>query len=78
MFINVAQLYLSMKITEEPEIMRIAWVLFYVQKGTTEAWKNNLLDELAKGISEVTMVEKLFAKMKNEFGKTSKAKRKME
>jgi len=36
------------------------------------------LDELAKGISEVTMVEKLFAKMKNEFGKTSKAKRKME
>jgi len=26
-----------MKITEEPEIMRIAWILFYVQKGTTEA-----------------------------------------
>ena len=53
-------------------------MLFYVQKGTTEAWKDNLLDELAKGMSEVTMVEELFAKMKNEFGKISKAKRKME
>ena len=36
------------------------------------------MDELAKGMSEVTMVEELFAKMKNEFGKISKAKRKME
>jgi len=42
----------------------------------TEAWKDNLLDELLKEESEVKMVEELFKKMKNEFGKTRKKKRK--
>ena len=41
-----------------------------------EAWKDNLLDELLKEESEVKMVEELFKKMKNEFGKTRKKKRK--
>jgi len=41
-----------------------------------EAWKDNLLDELLKEESEVKMVKELFKKMKNEFGKTRKKKRK--
>jgi len=38
-FINVAHLYLSMKITEETEATKMAWVLSYVQGGVAEAWK---------------------------------------
>ena len=35
-FINMARLYLSIKITEEPKITKIAWVLSYVQEGVVE------------------------------------------
>ena len=37
MFINVAQLYLSMKITGELEMTKMAWVLFYMQGKIVEA-----------------------------------------
>jgi len=56
----------------------VAWVLSYMQGGVVEAWKDNLLDELAKGESEVEMAEQLFAKIQDDFGKTSEEKRKIE
>jgi len=37
-----------------------------------------LLDELAKGESEVDTVEKLFTKIRNDFGETSEEERKVE
>jgi len=37
-----------------------------------------LLDELAKGKSEVELVEQLFTKMRNDFGETLKEERKIE
>ena len=56
----------------------MAWVLSYVQGGIAEAWKDNLLDELAKGESEVESAEQLFAKIRNDFGETLEEKRKIE
>jgi len=56
----------------------VAWVLSYVQGGIAEAWKDNLLDELAKGESEVESAEQLFAKIRNDFGETLEEKRKIE
>ena len=44
-FINTAHLYLSMKMTGELEVTKMAWVLAYMQGEIAEAWKNNLLDE---------------------------------
>jgi len=43
-----------------------------------EAWKNNLLDELSKGESEVETVKELFQKMRNEFEETRKEEKKIE
>jgi len=77
-FINVAHLYLRTKMTDEAATTQVAWVLSYVQGGVAEAWKDNLLDELAKEESEVDMVEKLFTKIRNDFDETSKEKRKIE
>ena len=50
-------------------------MLSYVQEGVAEAWKDNLLDELSKGESEVETAEELFQKMRNEFGETGEKER---
>ena len=43
-----------------------------------EAWKDNLLDKLAKGESEVESTEKLFTKIRDDFGETLEEERKIE
>ena len=43
-----------------------------------EAWKDNLMDELAKGKLEVETVEQLFSKIRNDFGEMSEKERKIE
>jgi len=77
-FINTARIYIRMKMIEEAVTTQVAWVLSYVQGGVAEAWKDNLLDELAKGESEVESAEQLFAKIRNDFGETSEEERKIE
>ena len=77
-FVNTACLYIRIKIIEEVAATQVAWVLSYVQKGIAEAWKDNLLDELAKGESEVESAEQLFTKIRNDLGKTLEEERKIE
>ena len=67
-----------MKMTEDVAATQVAWVLLYVQGGIVEAWKDNLLDELAKGESKVESAEQLFAKIRNNFEETSEEERKIE
>ena len=76
-FINAAWIYIRMKMMEEAATTQMAWVLSYVQGGVAEAWKNNLMDELAKGESEVETAEQLFSKIRNDFGETSEEERKI-
>jgi len=49
-----------------------------VQEGVAEAWKDNLLDELSKGESEVELAEQLFTKIRNDFGEMLEEERKIE
>ena len=77
-FVNTAQLYIKMKMMEEVAATQVAWILLYVQEGIAEAWKDNLLDELAKGELEVESAEQLFAKIRNNFGEISEEERKIE
>ena len=49
-----------------------------MQGGIAEAWKDNLMNELAKGESEVETVEQLFSKIRNDFGEMSEEERKIE
>ena len=67
-----------MKMTEEVVATQVAWVLLYMQRGIAEAWKDNLLDELAKGELEIELAKQLFAKIRNDFGETSEEERKIE
>jgi len=77
-FVNAACLYIRIKMTEEAAATQVVWVLSYVQGGIAETWKNNLLDELAKGESKVELAEQLFAKIRDDFGETLEEKRKIE
>ena len=77
-FVNMACLYIRMKMTEEVAAIQVAWVLLYVQRGIVEAWKDNLLNELAKEESEVESVEQLFTKIRNNFGEILEEERKIE
>ena len=77
-FINAARIYIRMKMTDEAATTQVAWVLSYVQGGIAEVWKDNLMDELAKGESEVETVEQLFSKIRNDFGDLEKRRRKKE
>jgi len=77
-FINAARIYIRIKMTEEAATTQVAWVLSYIQGGVAEAWKDNLIDELAKGESEVEITEQLFSKIRNDFGETSEEERKIE
>jgi len=67
-----------MKMTEEVAATQVAWVLLYIQGGIAEVWKDNLLDKLAKGESEVELAEQLFTKIRDDFGKMSEEERKIE
>jgi len=78
MFVNVACLYIRMKMTEETAATQVAWVLSYVQGGIAEAWKDNLLDKLVKGELEMKSAEQLFTKIRNNFGETLEEERKIE
>jgi len=77
-FVNAACLYIRIKVTEEVAVTQVAWVLSYVQREIVEAWKDNLLDELAKRKSKVESVEQLFTKIRNDFGETLEEERKIE
>jgi len=78
MFVNAAHLYIRMKMAEEAAATQVAWVLSYVQGGVAEAWKDNLLDKLAKGESEVESTKQLFTKIRDDFRETSEEERKIE
>jgi len=63
---------------KEAATTQMAWALSYVQGGLAEAWKDNLLDELAKGKLEVETAEQLFSKIRNNFREMLEKERKIE
>ena len=76
-FVNMAHLYLRIKITEESESTKITQVLSYAQREVVKTWKDNLLDKLSKGKSEIEIAEELFSKMRNKFRKTVEEEKKV-
>jgi len=77
-FINAYRLFMQMRMGQVGERSRISWVLSYIQGGVAEIWKNNILDEITKGTSAVNTVEKLFTKIRQEFGEFDEESRKVD
>jgi len=67
-FIIAYKLYIKMKMRETAVEEQIQWVLSYVQGGSADIWKENVLEDLKKGKLEYESVGEFLAAIKKEFG----------
>ena len=47
---------------------QMQWVLSYVQGGSADVWKENIMEELKSGKIEYELVEEFLTSLKREFG----------
>ena len=67
-FIIACRLYIKMKLRGNTVEEQIQWVLTYVQEGSVDVWKENMMDELESGEMEYEMVEDFLTSLRKEFG----------
>ena len=71
-FVIVCRLYLRMKMKETTVKEQVQWVFSYVQGGSADIWKENVMEELETGEMEYKMVEEFLMSLKKEFGRGEK------
>ena len=67
-FITVCRLFLRMKLRETTVEEQMQWVLSYMQGGSADIWKENVMKELESGEVEYESVEEFLTNLKREFG----------
>ena len=67
-FIMVCKLYIRMRLREEPVEEQVQWILSYVQEGTADVWKENVIEELETREVEYETVEEFLSSLKKKFG----------
>jgi len=67
-FITVCKLYLRMKMREVTVEEQIQWIFSYVQGGSADVWKKNILEDLEAGEIEYESAREFLAELKREFG----------
>jgi len=67
-FITACRLYLKMKMRGTSVEEQVQWVLSYVQEGSADVWKENVMEELESGEIEYETAEKFFTNLRKEFG----------
>ena len=67
-FIMACRLYIKMRLRGNTVEEQVQWVLTYVQGGSVDVWKENIMEELELGEVEYESVEELFTCLKKEFG----------
>ena len=67
-FITACRLYIKMKLRGNTVEEQIQWVLTYVQGGSADVWKENMMEELEAGEVEYESAEEFFIVLKKEFG----------
>ena len=66
-FVTTCRLYIKMKMREVPLEEQVQWVLSYMQGGSADVWKENVLEELEVEELEFETVGKFLAEIKKEF-----------
>jgi len=67
-FIMAYRLFLRMKMREATVEEQVQWVLSYVQGGSADVWKENIMEELESGKVEYESAEKFLTSLKKKFG----------
>ena len=66
-FITVCRLYIKMRLKGNTVEEQVQWVLTYVQGGSVNVWKKNVMDEIEVGEVEFESVEEFLTCLKKEF-----------
>jgi len=67
-FISACKLYIRNRMRGETVEGQVQWVLSYVQGGSADVWKENVMEELEAGEVEYELVEEFLTSLKKEFG----------
>jgi len=67
-FITACRLFLRMKLREATVEEQVQWVLLYVQGGSADVWKENVMEELESGEVEYESAEEFLTSLRKEFG----------
>jgi len=68
-FITACRLYLRMKLRGTTVEEQVQWVLSYVQGGSADVWKENVMEKLESGEMEYETAEEFFTSLRKEFGR---------
>jgi len=71
-FIEACRLYVKMRLREASVEEQVQWILSYVQGGSADIWKENIIEELDIGEIEFELVGEFLAEIKKEFGEGDK------
>ena len=67
-FIATYKLYIRMRLREESVEGQVQWVLSYMQGGSIDVWKENVMEKLELGKVEYELAEEFLMSLKKEFG----------
>ena len=67
-FITAYRLYIKMRLRGNMVEEQVQWVLTYMQGGSADVWKENMMEELESGEVEYESVEEFLTCLKKEFG----------
>jgi len=67
-FIGACKLYVKIRLREASVEEQIQWILSYVQGGSADIWKENVMEELETGEIEFKSAGEFLAEIKKEFG----------
>ena len=68
-FIMACRLFIRMKLREMSVEEQVQWILSYVQGGSANVWKENVMEELESGEVEYESVEEFLTSLRKEFGR---------
>jgi len=66
-FVSACKIYIKNKLRGETVEGQVQWALSYVQGGSADVWKENLMEELESGEMEYESIEEFFTSLKKEF-----------
>jgi len=67
-FVLACKIYIKNKLRGETVEGQVQWALSYVQGGSADVWKENVMEKLESGEMEYESIEEFFSSLKKEFG----------
>ena len=67
-FIEACSLYIRMRLRDVPVEKQVLWILFYVQGGSADIWKENMMEEITTGEIEFETAGEFLVEIRKEFG----------